>query len=203
MAIEGAPDPPQPALDVEGVRVYRPLPSDAEHSAGETAQAQLTADAIAPVMNVPPVSPRIRPALLTTIAGAALLLVTMFLPRVQAQANEDFFGEYYGTQPPLGADAPPSANAWFFTVPSAGTLTLVLLALGVGLAGLLRPALMPKLVGLCWGVGVPLFMWVLLTTVLFPGLDSPPWDRLSATWIAMAATVLATIGLMVAAVESG
>ncbi len=139
---------------------------------------------------------RLRRSAWATVGGALLLLTSTFLPRVRPESGEDFFQTYYhGDGPPPSMETLPTVDAWFFTVPALGTLVLVLAGLGVAGAVLLRSDLAPRLATpAAWTAGL-LALWTLLTTVLFPGLDAPPFERLPATWLAGAAALATSAGL--------
>jgi hypothetical protein len=143
---------------------------------------------------------RLRPIAWVTVASALLLLASMFLPRVRPESGEDFFQTYYhGDGPPPSMEELPTVDAWFFTVPALGALVLVLAGLGVAGTALLRHDLAPRLARPAAWTATMLALWTLLTTVLFPGLDAPPFERLPATWLASAAALATSTGLAVIA----
>jgi heme/copper-type cytochrome/quinol oxidase subunit 1 len=140
---------------------------------------------------------RVRFSAWMTAAGGLLLLASMFLPRVRPEAGEDFFQTYYHADgPPSSMEELPNVDAWFVTVPALGTLMLVLIGLGLAGTALLRPELALRLGPAAAWTGALLSLWVLATTVLFPGLDAPPFERLPATWLGLAATLTTAAGLV-------
>jgi hypothetical protein len=139
---------------------------------------------------------RVRRSAWVTVVGALALLATMFLPRVRPESGEDFFQDYYHADgPPPSMEELPEVNAWFFTVPALGTLVLVLAALGLAGAVLLRPDFAPPRAAPAAWTAALLALWTLTTTVLFPGLDAPPFHRLPATWLASAAAMATSAAL--------
>jgi hypothetical protein len=134
-----------------------------------------------------------RAALVVTV-GAAALVASLWLPRVEAESFEDFYGTYGGRlgipdEIPEGAGL-PTLPGWFFAVPAAGQVALAWLATYVAWRPAPRAAL---------PTAGALVLWVLGAVVLFPGLDAPPFEGLFGRWVAAAATAVTGAGLAVRA----
>jgi hypothetical protein len=125
-------------------------------------------------------------------------VASLWLPRVEAESFEDFYGTYggrLGIHDEIPEDAElPRLPGWFFPVPAAGQVALAWLATYVAW----RPA-----PGAAIATAVGLVLWVLGAVVLFPGLDAPPFERLAGTWVAAAATAVTAAGLAVLARQGG
>ena len=129
-----------------------------------------------------------------TALGAAVLVASLWLPRIKPESFEDFYGTY-GGRLGIPEEIPEDAEladlpGWFFPVPAAGQVILAWLATYV--------ALRPECVNLGAAVAtaIALVLWVLGAVVLFPGLDAPPFERLAGTWVAAAGAAVTAAGLL-------
>ncbi len=132
-----------------------------------------------------------RAAATLIVVGAAVLVASLWLPRVRPESFEDFYGTYGGRLGiPTGIPDDPELDplpGWFFPIPAAGQVVLAWLASYVAL----RPDR-----GAAIATAVAIVLWVLGAVVLFPGLDAPPFERLAGTWVAAAAAAVTALGLL-------
>jgi|tagenome__1003787_1003787.scaffolds.fasta_scaffold20780665_2 hypothetical protein len=133
-----------------------------------------------------------------TAGGAAVLLISMFLPRARVDSYEDFFLSYYDSNVPLSIHKLPTVDAWFFPGPAAGTLLCALLALAVSEAVALRPDLLARVRVPAIVLAALLGLWAVATTVWFPNLAADPaFTRRPAVWLSLGAALVTGAGLLV------
>jgi hypothetical protein len=148
-------------------------------------------------------------------AGAAVLVASLWLHRVEPQSYEDFYSVYGGR---LGIpESIPEGRSldglpgWFFPISAAGQVLLAAVAWSLALVVSLRPDVAAgdaNFAAKAAGCGIALGLWTLGSVVLYPGVLDPwvdeagPFTRLPGTWVAAAAGWVTAAALLAIAAGS-